>query len=87
MNRHIDNKYNEDEVLIAKLYMMEYKFLVETHKTNIGIIGRFFERMFGTSIYSEIENDLDRKYELSYNLTLEVLYYTNNKKYIYNPFE
>jgi hypothetical protein len=63
--------------------MIEYKFLIETHKLNAGFIGRFFERILGTSAYSDIEKELKIKYGLSYSKAFEVLYYTNNKKYIY----
>ena len=79
--------YNTDDALTAKVYMMEYKFLDETHKLNTGIIGRFFEKIFGTSAYTDIEEYLQNKYNLSYYKATEVLYYTNNDKYIYNPFE
>lgn len=79
--------YNTDDTLTAKVYMMEYKFLDETHKLNTGIIGRFFEKIFGTSAYTDIEEYLQNKYNLSYYKATEVLYYTNNDKYIYNPFK
>ena len=79
--------YNTDDTLTAKVYMMEYKFLDETHKFNAGIIGRFFEKIFGTSAYTDIEEYLQNKYNLSYYKATEVLYYTNNDKYIYNPFK
>ena len=58
--------YNTDDALNAKVYMMEYKFLDETHKLNAGIIGRFFEKIFGTSAYTDIEEYLQNKYNLSY---------------------
>ena len=79
--------YTEDDTLNAKVYMMEYKFLDETYKLNTGIIGRFFEKIFGTSAYADIEEYLQNKYNLSYYKATEVLYYTNNDKYIYNPFK
>ena len=78
--------YNTDDTLTAKVYMMEYKFLDETHKLNTGIIGRFFEKIFGTSAYTDIEEYLQNKYNLSYYKALEILYYTNNDKDVYNPF-
>ena len=78
------NKYfSDDDILLAKTYMIEYKFMVETHKCNAGIIGRFFERIFGTSAYADIEVELQIKYNLTYYKAMEVLYYTNNQKYIY----
>lgn len=79
--------YNTDDALTAKVYMMEYKFLDDTHKLNAGFIGRFFEKLFGTSAYADIEEYLQNKYNLSYYKATEVLYYTNNDKYIYNPFK
>jgi hypothetical protein len=79
--------YNTDDALIAKIYMIEYKFLDETHKLNVGIIGRFFEKIFGTSAYTDIEEYLQNKYNLSYYKASEVLYYTNNDKYIYDPYK
>ena len=79
--------YNTDDALNAKVYMIEYKFLDETHKLNAGIIGRFFEKIFGTSAYTDIEEYLQNKYNLSYYKATEVLYYTNNDKYINNPFK
>ena len=38
--------YNKDDILCAKVYMLEYKYLDDIHKLNAGIIGRFFERIF-----------------------------------------
>ena len=78
--------YTEDDTLNAKVYMMEYKFLDDTHKLNAGFIGRFFEKIFGTSAYTDIEEYLQNKYSLSYYKALEILYYTNNDKDVYNPF-
>ena len=46
-----------------------------------------FEKIFGTSAYTDIEEYLQNKYNLSYYKATEVLYYTNNDKYIYNPFK
>lgn len=79
----MNNNYTKDEILNAKAYMIEYKFMVETHRCNAGIIGRFFERIFGTSEYADIEVELQIKYNLTYYKAMEVLYYTNNQKYIY----
>lgn len=79
--------FTKDDVLLAKAYMQDYKYLVEIHKLNAGVIGRFFEKIFGTSIYKDIEDELEIKYNLTYYKVLEVLYYTNNDKYIFNPFE
>ena len=79
--------YTEDDTLNAKVYMMEYKFLDDTHKLNAGFIGRFFEKLFGTSAYKDIEEYLQNKYNLSYYKATKILYYTNNDKYIYNPFK
>ena len=79
----MNKKFSNNDVFLAKTYMIEYKFLVETHKLYAGIIGRFFERIFCTSVYKDIEKELKIKYGLSYSNAFEVLYYTNNKKYIY----
>ena len=79
--------YNKDDILCAKVYMLEYKYLDDIHKLNAGIIGRFFERIFGTPTYADIEEYLQNKYNLSYYKASEVLYYTNNDKYIYDPYK
>ena len=63
--------------------MQDYKYLVKIHKLNAGVIGRFFEKIFGTSVYKNIETELEIKYNLTYYKAMEVLYYTNNQKYIY----
>ena len=83
---YIKDKYTKDDIFNAKIYMMEYKFLDEIHKLNAGIIGRFFEKIFGTSAYADIEECLKNKYNLSYCEAKDVLYYSNNDKYIYNPY-
>ena len=79
----MNNRYTQDEILNAKDYMIEYKSMIETHRRNAGIIGRFFERIFGTSAYADIEVELQIKYNLTYYKAMEVLYYTNNQNYIY----
>ena len=84
---YIKDKYCKDDIFNAKIYMMEDKFLDEIHKLNAGIIGRFFEKIFGTSAYADIEECLKNKYNLSYCEAKDVLYYSNNDKYIYNPFK
>lgn len=84
---YIKDKYTKDDIFNAKIYMMEYKFLDEIHKLNAGIIGRFFEKIFSTSAYADIEECLKNKYNLSYCEAKDVLYYSNNDKYIYNPFK
>lgn len=83
----MNTEYSKDDILKARIYMMEYKFLDDIHKLNIGFLGRFFEKIFGTSKYKDIELDLYIKYNLSYYNAIDVLYYTNNDKYIYNPFK
>lgn len=78
--------YNTDDISNAKQYMLDYKALVDIHNLNAGLIGRFFEKIFGTSAYTDIEEYLQNKYSLSYYKALEILYYTNNDKDVYNPF-
>ena len=51
--------------------------------TVVALKDRFFERIFGTSAYADIEVKLQIKYNLTYYKAMEVLYYTNNQKYIY----
>ena len=67
---YIKDKYTKDDIFNAKIYMMEYKFLDEIHKLNAGIIGRFFEKIFGTSAYADIEECLKNKYNLPLITTL-----------------
>ena len=75
--------YNTDDISNAKQYMLDYKALVDIHNLNVGLIGRFFEKIFGTSAYTDIEEYLQNKYNLTYYKAMEILYYANNQKHIY----
>ena len=78
---------NNEEVYYAKQYMNDYKSLVEDYKRDMGIIGRFFAKLFGTNMYHEIENDLYNKYGMEYSQALTILYESYNSDYVYNPFK
>jgi len=73
----------QDNILKAKTYMYEYKARVETHKVHIGFIGRFFEKLFGTKFYSELEIQLLNDYGLHWVEAYEILIKSNNKDKIY----
>jgi len=74
----------QDNILKAKVYMYEYRARVETHKTNLGIIGRFFEKLNGTTFYNELEIQLFNEYGLRWIDAYEILFNSNNKDKIYN---
>jgi hypothetical protein len=71
------------EVTLAKIYMYEYKYLIEWHKIEIGIIGRFFEKLFGTDFYSNLEITLCNEYHINWYDAYEILVKSKNEKYIY----
>lgn len=73
-------KYNNDEIHQAKLYMADYRAFVEEYKQSLGTIGRFFGKLFGTSMYNDIEKYLYKKYNLTYGKVFTLLYVTNNEK-------
>lgn len=78
--------YSYDEIYKAKQYMQAYESLIDMHDIDIGIIGRFFEKLFGTNKYSQIETMLKEWYSLTYNEAYTILDYTGNKEYIFDPF-
>ena len=83
---YFNMKYSNDEIHQAKLYMADYKVSVKEYKQSLGVIGRFFGKLFGTSMYNDIEKYLYKKYNLTYGKAFTLLYATNNEKDIYNPF-
>ena len=72
-----------DNILKAKAYMYEYKALIETHKVDLGFIGRFFEKLFGPNFYSNLEIDMLNKYGIDWIQAYEILVRSNNKDKIY----
>ena len=72
-----------DNILKAKAYMYEYKARVETHKVDIGFLGIFFEKLFGTNFYSDLEIYMKNTYGMSWVEAYEVLFRSNNKDKIY----
>ena len=78
--------YTNNDIYNAKQYMIEYKSLLDDYNLDIGILGRFFEKLFGTQKYTIIEKKLQYDYNMSYNKALIILYATNNEQYIFNPF-
>jgi len=84
---NITNIHTNEEIYNAKQYMYEYKMLLDDYNLDIGIIGRFFEKLFGTSKYKNIELKLEEYYGLTYSKALIILYETHNEQYVFNPFE
>ena len=72
-----------DNILKAKAYMYEYKALIETHKVDLGFIGRFFEKLFGTNFYSNLEIQMVDNYGMTWIQAYEILLRSNNKDKIY----
>jgi len=73
----------KDNIMKAKAYMYEYKARVETHKVNLGFIGRFFEKLFGTDFYSDLEIYMVNNYNMCWVQAYEILFRSNNKDKIY----
>jgi len=87
LSNNITNIHSNEEISNAKKYMIEYEALVESGKSDMGLIGRFFAKLFGTSMYSDIEKYLYRKYNMNYGKALTILYESYNQNFVYNPFE
>lgn len=87
LSNYITNIHSNEEIYNAKKYMMEYEALVKAGKSDMGIIGRFFAKLFGTTMYSDIEKHLSEKYGINYGKALTILYESRNNKFVYNPFE
>ena len=73
----------QDNILKAKAYMYEYKARIETHKVDLGFIGRFFEKLFGTDFYSNLEIQMIDNYGMTWIQAYEILIKSNNKDKIY----
>ena len=73
----------QDNILKAKAYMYEYKARIETHKVDLGFIGRFFEKLFGTDFYSNLEIQMIDNYGMTWIQAYEILLNSNNKDKIY----
>jgi len=73
----------QDNILKAKAYMYEYKARIETHKVDLGFIGRFFEKLFGTNFYSNLEIQMVDNYGMTWIQAYEILLNSNNKDKIY----
>ena len=86
-NNYITNIHTNEDIRNAKQYMLEYKALLEDYNLDAGIIGRFFEKLFGTQKYTIIEKRLKDYYNMSYSKAMIILYETNNEQYIFNPFK
>lgn len=83
----ITNFHTNDDIRNAKRYMRDYKELLNAYNSDIGVIGRFFEKLFGSRKYSEIEKRLEYRYNMSYSKAMIILYETKNEKYIFDPFK
>ena len=73
----------QDNILKAKAYMYEYKARIETHKVDLGFIGRFFEKLFGTDFYTNLEIQMMDNYGMNWIQAYEILLNSNNKDKIY----
>ena len=73
----------QDNILKAKAYMYEYKARIETHKVDLGFIERFFEKLFGTDFYSNLEFQMMDNYGMTWIQAYEILLNSNNKDKIY----
>ena len=73
----------QDNILNAKAYMYEYKARIETHKVDLGFIGRFFEKFFGTDFYSNLEIQMIDNYGITWVQAYEILLKSDNKDKIY----
>lgn len=85
----IINFHTNVDIQNAKQYMRDYEELLNAYNFDIGIIGRFFEKLFGTRKYNEIEKQLECRYNynMSYSKAITILYETKNEKYIFDPFK
>lgn len=72
-----------DNIMKAKAYMYEYKARIETHKVDLSFIGRFFEKLFGTDFYSNLEIQMVDNYGMTWIQAYEILLRSNNKDKIY----
>ena len=73
----------QDNILKAKAYMYEYKARIETHKVDLGFIGNFFEKLFGTNFYSNLEIQMMDSYGMTWIQAYEILLKSDNKDKIY----
>ena len=87
MKNYIRNVYSNDDVINAQEYMSDYKSLVKKYKQDLGLIGRFFAKIFGTNMYHDIENNLYFKYGMDYCKALTILYNAHKADYVYSPFK
>ena len=87
LTNYITNIHTNESIYNAKQYMIEYKALLDDYNLNVGIIGRFFEKLFGTQKYRIIEEKLQDYYDMSYIKAMIILYETHNDEYVFNPFK
>lgn len=87
LTNYITNIYANESIYNAKQYMIEYKVLLDDYNLDVGIIGRFFEKLFGTQKYKIIEQRLQDYYNMSYTKAMTILYETHNDQYIFDPFK
>lgn len=80
---YINMEVTTDNIMKAKAYMYEYKARIETHKVDLGFIGRFFEKLFGTDFYSNLEIQMVDNYGMTWIQAYEILLRSNNKDKIY----
>jgi len=87
MKNYIQNIYSNNDISDAIEYMDDYKRLVNQYKQDMGIIGRFFAKIFGTTMYHDIEDKLYSKYGMDYYKALKILYEAHKADYVYSPFK
>ena len=76
-------EYTDEDIQNAKLYMFDYKSLVESHNNEIGMLGWIKEKLFGTDTYTKIEQELKECHNMKYSEAVSILLNTNNESYIY----
>ena len=81
------SKYTNIEIYNATNYMQEYDILLQDYNLNVGWIGRFFDKLFGSNKYNNIEKQLEHNYNLSWVKSAEILHSAGKDKYIFYPFK
>ena len=78
-------EYKNIDIYNATNYMHEYKIILNDYNLHVGLIGRFFDKLFGTRKYCNIEKYLEHAYNLSWVDAAEILRNSGNDKDIFCP--
>lgn len=69
----------ESRLYDALKFYNEYDDAIKTHKMYLGVIGRFFEKIFGDDGFrAELTRSLEKKYSMSWG---EMKYIINHSDY------